>query len=126
MFIQFIYAHVSQPETWLRGRQQAIRGHLNHWMQLSTSEGQVLLFAEPQQARWGVVVKDALGQVGLWMAQFPHSPFSAQSIQHPLVRGFCLHLFCYFPAAGELITALFQDWLLMTEVSTEQAFKSFH
>lgn len=69
MFIQFIYAHVSQPETWLRGRQQAIRGHLNHWMQLSTSEGQVLLFAEPQQARWGVVVKDALGQVGLWMAQ---------------------------------------------------------
>ena len=59
-------------------------------------------------------------------ALIPHSPFSAQSIPHPLVRGFCLHLFCCFPAAGELITALFQDWLLMTEVSTEQAFKSFH
>lgn len=38
-------------------------------MQLSTSEGQVLLFAEPQRARWGVVVKDALGQLGLWMAR---------------------------------------------------------
>lgn len=37
MVIQYIYAHVSQPETWLRGRQQAIRGHLNHWMQLSDS-----------------------------------------------------------------------------------------
>lgn len=29
----------------------------------------LLLFAEPQRARWGVMVKDALGQVGLWMAR---------------------------------------------------------
>lgn len=48
-----------------------------------------------------------------------HSPFYAQSIQHPLVRGFCLHLFCCFLAARELLTALFQEWLLMTEISTE-------
>lgn len=37
----------------------------------------------------------------------------------PWVRGFCLHLFCCFPAAGELVTDLFQEWLLMTEISTE-------
>ena len=37
----------------------------------------------------------------------------------PWVRGFCLHPFCCFPAAGELVTDLFQEWLLMTEISTE-------
>lgn len=67
MFIQYIYIHVSPPRAWLRQVTSNLRT-----LEPSTATlplwRRILLFPEAQLPCLGNVAKDALGQVGLWMA----------------------------------------------------------
>lgn len=65
-----VHIHTCEPtENLSAGLQQLISGHLNHQMQFSVPEGESCCFTNLSYLVWAIWPKDALGRVGLWMAQ---------------------------------------------------------